>query len=150
MTPTETLRREHDLILQVLDAAEREVERQQSTGSLDVKKVEQMLDFFRNFADTCHHMKEEKQLFVRMAEYGVPFQGGPLGVMVTEHELGRHFLRETQAAILLARSGSSAAMKLIASNLAEYVELLRSHIRRRMRYSSRWPTNCWLRMTWQI
>ena len=128
MTATETLRHEHDVILLVLNAAEREVQTQRSTGQLNVNKVEQMLDFFRNFADTCHHMKEEKQLFVRMAERGVPFEGGPLGVMMTEHELGRYFLRETAAAIPLARSENAAALKLIAANLGEYVELLRAHI----------------------
>ena len=128
MTATETLIHEHEIISLVLDAAEREVQSQRSTGRLNANKVEQMLDFFRNFADTCHHMKEEKQLFVRMAERGVPFQGGPLGVMMTEHELGRHFLRETAAAIPLARSGNGAALKMIADNLGEYVELLRAHI----------------------
>ena len=128
MTATETLRHEHDIILLVLDGAEREVQAQQSTGDLDVNKVEQMLDFFRNFADHCHHMKEEKQLFVRLAERGMPTQGGPIAVMLSEHEMGRQYLRETAAAIPLARMGNAAAMKQMADNLGGYVELLRAHI----------------------
>ena len=128
MTPTETLYHEHDIILLVLDAVDRAVESFKSTGALNLQQVEQMLDFFRNFADTCHHMKEEKQLFPRMAEHGVPFQGGPLGVMMTEHELGRHFLREIAAALPRARTRHEEAPGVIVENLAGYSELLRTHI----------------------
>ena len=128
MTPTETLRHEHDVILLVLQAAESEVSSYQENGQLDAGKIEQMLDFFRNFADKCHHMKEEKQLFVRMAARGMPFDGGPIGVMMSEHEMGRNFLRETAAAIPNAKNGNAEAMKQVADNLGGYVELLRAHI----------------------
>ena len=126
MTPTETLRHEHDIILLVLSAAEREI---QSEG-MDVAKIGQMLDFFRNFADKCHHMKEEKQLFVRLSQRGMPFHGGPIAVMMTEHELGRHYLRTTAAAIPIAQTGNTDARQTIAENMSEYVELLRAHIRK--------------------
>ena len=62
MTPTETLKHEHRVILLVLDAAEREVASIEKTGKVQADKLQKMLDFFRNFADRCHHAKEEKLL----------------------------------------------------------------------------------------
>jgi hemerythrin-like domain-containing protein len=124
MKPTDTLRHEHDIILLVLEAAEREA----NSASPDVDKVEQMLDFFRNFADKCHHMKEENQLFVRLAERGMPVEGGPIAVMLSEHEMGRQYLRDTTAAITQVRAGNAGGVESIQQNLGGYVELLRSHI----------------------
>ena len=47
------------------------------------------IDFIRNFADTCHHAKEEGVLFASMEARGFPRQGGPIQVMLLEHEEGR-------------------------------------------------------------
>jgi hypothetical protein len=49
--------------------------------------------FFRNFADRCHHSKEEDELFPKMVEHGIPKEGGPIGVMLMEHDQGRAFVR---------------------------------------------------------
>jgi len=73
---------EHKIILQVLDAAEREARRMGETGEVRTERLEQMVDFFRNFADRCHHAKEEKLLFVRMEERGMSREAGPIGVML--------------------------------------------------------------------
>jgi hemerythrin-like domain-containing protein len=51
MTPTEILKHEHQVILLVLDAVEREVRSIQETGRVHVAEAEKMADFFRNFAD---------------------------------------------------------------------------------------------------
>ena len=56
---------------------------------MDKTSAEQALDFFRNFADRCHHGKEETHLFPAMEAKGFPRQGGPTGVMLHEHEQGR-------------------------------------------------------------
>jgi hemerythrin-like domain-containing protein len=124
MTPTETLKHEHQIILMALDAAEREVRSIQATGTLHADKVEQMLDLFPNFADLCHHAKEEKLLFVKMEERGIPVQGGPIAVMLHEHELGRGLLRAARQAL------DEAAAAGVRDNLDGYVRLLRAHIRK--------------------
>lgn len=58
MRPTETLKREHQVILMVLDAAEREVQWSREAGQVHADDVDKMADFFRHFADRCHHAKE--------------------------------------------------------------------------------------------
>jgi hypothetical protein len=72
MTPTETLKHEHQIILLVLDAVEREMRQIQAGGPLDEARIEQMIDFIRNFADRCHHAKEETLLFARMENGACP------------------------------------------------------------------------------
>ncbi|MGD0266766.1 MAG: hemerythrin domain-containing protein, partial [Candidatus Methylomirabilota bacterium] len=39
----------------------------------------------------CHHGKEENLLFKTMVDRGFPRQGGPIAVMLHEHETGRSF-----------------------------------------------------------
>ena len=126
MTPTETLQHEHEIILMVLGAAEREATSIQVTGAVHMDKVEQMLDFFPNFADRCHHAKEEKLLFVKIEERGVPVQGGPIAVMLHEHDQGRALLKATREA--LSRASDAAGVAGVKDNLSAYVRLLRAHI----------------------
>lgn len=127
MRPTETLMHEHQIILMVLDAAEREARWIKETGEVQAERVEQMVDFFRNFADRCHHAKEEKLLFVKMQERGMPTEAGPIGVMLYEHDLGRGYVRAVAEALPRAAS-DSAARQTILDNLTRYVQLLRDHI----------------------
>jgi len=128
MTPTETLKHEHQIILLALGAAEKEVSSIEATGRVHAERVEQMLDLFPNFADRCHHAKEEKLLFVRMGERGMPVQGGPIAVMLQEHEMGRRFLRAAAEALPQARSGDAGAVAAVRDALGGYARLLRAHI----------------------
>lgn len=128
MTPTETLKHEHQVILMVLVGAEREAQHICETGKVDADKVRQMLDFFRTFADRCHHAKEEKLLFKKMVEHGLPGDTGPIAMMLHEHELGRARLRAVDEALPGAIQGDKAEAEVVADNLDGYAKLLRQHI----------------------
>jgi hemerythrin-like domain-containing protein len=128
MRPTETLMHEHQIILIALGAAEREVASIGATGQVHTDRIEKMLDLFPNFADRCHHAKEEKLLFVRMGERGVPVQGGPVAVMLHEHEMGRAFLRAAAEALPQARAGDAGAIVALRDALGGYTRLLKAHI----------------------
>jgi hemerythrin-like domain-containing protein len=128
MTPTEILKHEHQVILLVLDAVEREVRSIQEAGKIHVAEVEKMVDFFRNFADRCHHAKEEDLLFVRMRERGVPVEGGPIAVMLMEHDEGRRHVKAVAEALTGAGSGDASAIASVRSDLESYARLLRAHI----------------------
>ncbi len=128
MTPTESLKHEHRIILAVLDAAEREADSIRGTGRIHGDEVRKMLDFVRSFADRCHHAKEEKLLFPKMEERGMSTETGPLAVMLHEHELGRGYVHDIAEAFSPAEAGDPAAARKVADALAAYAGLLRSHI----------------------
>ena len=127
-TPTEILRHEHQVILLVLAAARREAESIRRAGKVDAGRVGKMVDFFRNFADRCHHGKEETLLFVKMEQRGIPREGGPIGVMLAEHDAGRSLVRAVAAALPGAEGGDRAAALSIAEGLLAYADLLEQHI----------------------
>jgi hemerythrin-like domain-containing protein len=128
VTPTEILKHEHVVIQLVLGAAEREAQAMAREGKANRERVEKMLDFFVNFADRCHHAKEERLLFARMQERGMRADSGPIAVMLAEHEEGRRRLRAVRESLPQAASGDRAAVAAVSENLAAYVGLLRAHI----------------------
>ena len=128
MNPTETLKHEHQIVLLILDAAEREAASIRAKGTVRVPQVEEMLDFFKNFVDRCHHGKEERHLFPRLQERGLPSGVGPVAVMLHEHEQGRAAVRAIADALARVKAGDREAAGALAAGLTEYTELLRSHI----------------------
>jgi hemerythrin-like domain-containing protein len=124
MTPTEELRHEHEVILLVLQGAERQAAlRAPKQGNLN-----ELLDFFANFIDRCHHAKEERYLFPKMEERGVPNQGGPIGVMLSEHSRGRTLVAAMKEKLTGWHVDETLAD--LKKDLLEYVGLLRLHIGR--------------------
>lgn len=128
MKPTEVLKQEHQVILKVLDAAEREAARIGDSHPARMDRIEKMVDFFREFADHCHHAKEEKLLFVKLQERGMVVDGSPIGVMLHEHDQGRRLVGGVAEAVSFAARGDEKALATIAKNLADYAVLLRMHI----------------------
>jgi hemerythrin-like domain-containing protein len=128
MTPIELLMHEHQIILMVLGAVEREAQRIQDSGQVNAEKTEQMVDFIRDFADRCHHAREEGLLFVRMQERGMPAQGGPIGVMLMEHVEGRRLVKAVAEALADAAKGDPQAVVAVRDSLLGYTRLLRAHI----------------------
>ena len=128
MLPTDILKQEHQLILTVLDAAEREARAIAGGAAVDPDRLASFVDFIRNFADHCHHAKEEDLLFVRMGEKGFPLQGGPVAVMLHEHEVGRAHIAAVADNIAAAAAGVATARAVVVERLAGYAALLRQHI----------------------
>ncbi|HOW43886.1 MAG TPA: hemerythrin domain-containing protein [Candidatus Aminicenantes bacterium] len=128
MTATEMLVEEHDLIQKVLDWGETELARIAAGGRPDAGKLLQAVDFIRNFADRCHHAKEEGALFRRLVQKGMPRDNGPIAVMLHEHEQGRAHVAALAAAIAGAARGDAGAVAALREHLGGYIALLRAHI----------------------
>jgi len=125
---TEILSSEHRVIEQVLSCLEAMVRQARSTGGLDGQSAHDTLAFLRNFADHCHHGKEEDHLFPALEAEGLPRDGGPLGVMLYEHELGRAHLRGMDENLEAAAAGDAAALAEFVHRAEAYVAVLREHI----------------------
>ena len=128
MKATDILKHEHQVILLVIGAAEKEVALIGKTGRIHAQTVREMADFLKNFVDRCHHTKEEKHLFALMHERGMPLDVGPLAVMLHEHEQGRGHVRAVAEAVAGKDEPSAAAIGRVKDNLSAYAELLRAHI----------------------
>ena len=124
MKSVERLKAEHDLIERGLTLLEKAVARIEAGQPLPDGFPQWAPRFFQQFADQCHHAKEEDVFFPVLKQRGIPEQGGPIGVMLHEHVLGRDCvgrMREaSQAQPFDARTFADAAR--------QYIPLLRQHI----------------------
>ncbi|MCX6621389.1 MAG: hemerythrin domain-containing protein [Acidobacteria bacterium] len=124
--PVTELMNDHRLIENVLSALERRLAA--GGGEFPGEFVAQALAFFVEFADLHHHHKEEEVLFPALAQHGVPVQGGPIGVMLNEHTMGRQLLAGIRGNLEAAGGGGEQARAAVRADAARYIELLRHHI----------------------
>ena len=124
----DVLMSEHRLIERVLAALEAHVRELEQERRLERGPVRDFASFLRNYADACHHGKEEDLLFKRMADFGFPVEGGPIGVMLHEHSLGRQHVAALRAIGDAIGSVTGEEQAAFRQNAREYVPLLRSHI----------------------
>jgi hemerythrin-like domain-containing protein len=126
--PTDTLRSEHEVILDVLCALEA-ISRPAAEGfGLDLESARQSLEFLRNFVDRCHHGKEEELYFQALAARGMPVEAGPLFVMKSEHGEGRALIALMADALPRAERSQPGASIEFGTAALRYVELMRYHI----------------------
>lgn len=130
MTPIEILMQEHRTIERVIDRLAAVADAALDEGRLERQPALDALEFIRDFADGCHHAKEEGHLFALMAERGFSQEQGPLAVMLFEHEQGRACVRAMTGAVEAAAAGDRAAVEAFAQAAQAYAELLRGHIQK--------------------
>lgn len=130
MEVTKGLKQEHQDIQHVIDLMEQMSNRLVSGDSSMVPPLREAVDFVRGFADRCHHDKEEKLLFPALEASGVPRQGGPIGVMLHEHDLGRRYISGVSQGLDDYEAGKEGAADEVAKNVKGYAELLRAHIQK--------------------
>lgn len=118
---TQDLRKEHESILFVLEILDKMMQSKTQEEML-WQYYKELVYFLKIFADKCHHGKEENFLFKEMALNGVPKDGGPIGVMLHEHDEGRAYIAGMNEAV---ESGDLAKFN---TNALKYSGLLRNHI----------------------
>jgi hemerythrin-like domain-containing protein len=128
MNATDILMDEHRVIEGVLDALQTAAEAARNGADIRPGFFLDAADFIRNFADGCHHRKEEGVLFAAMAARGMPADSGPIAVMLADHEQGRRFTRAMRAAAERWQQGETFASLEAIENALGYVALLRQHI----------------------
>ena len=127
--PVEILMNEHRTIESVLTAFEKRIAALHSEP-FPYEFLTQALDFFRNFADGCHHAKEEEILFPLLEARGISRYGGPIGCMLKDHHHGRECLGTVRANLDAARDGAPEALAAIERAGMDYVSMLRQHIQK--------------------
>lgn len=126
--PTAILKSEHQTILRVLAVLEHLVARSERGDGFERASMGRCVEFFRLFADACHHAKEEELLFPVMEKRGIPNEGGPIGMMLYEHRLARQHTKEMADALAAHDHGEEDAKSNFHTAAHEYIDLLTNHI----------------------
>ncbi len=119
------LKHEHEAILsslQVLDQFCTDVSNGSTPEQIDLHSF---VRFLKEFADTCHHGKEEKMLFPALVEAGLSEHAGLIKVMLAEHLQGRDYVREMDLAI-----SAGPDYLTFAYAARNYSSLLKNHIQK--------------------
>jgi hemerythrin-like domain-containing protein len=128
MDAIETLMNEHRLIERAIDALVAFAGEAGRRRDDDKTELGRFVSFIREFADACHHGKEEEILFEAMVAAGFPRQAGPIGVMLAEHAQGRAHVGALAALAGQAEPWSPGDRERLAAAAHGYAELLRGHI----------------------
>ncbi|MDY9921058.1 MAG: hemerythrin domain-containing protein [Synergistota bacterium] len=127
MKATDTLRTEHlavSLMLEIMEAISVRITAGQSVQRQD---LDNMIDFLSVFVDQCHHAKEEQILFPELELAGIAKNGGPIGVMLAEHDLAREYIRIVKKELLNYGSADPSQLTDLTGSMQAYIELLNEH-----------------------
>jgi DUF438 domain-containing protein len=124
LTWTEILMKDHEMTERVFAAAEKALaEAAPPTPGL----VANLREYLVTYVDRCHNQKEEKALFPRLAQRGIPMEGGPVAVMLAEHGKARELVDRIDAAAKGYVDGDKGRLAGLKEAFAEYAALNKQH-----------------------
>lgn len=128
MDTTRCLREEHQVILKVLDCLEIALHAGKRDAVARNETYAPFIEFFRDFADRCHHCKEEDRLFPCLESCGMPHDHGPIAVMLADHRQGRAHVRAMAESLPAADAGDALSIRTVLEQGEAFLHLLRHHI----------------------
>jgi hemerythrin-like domain-containing protein len=128
MKATQQLKDEHDGVKVMLNILGQVCGQLETTGNLNEEHFKGILEFLKVFVDRCHHGKEEELLFPALEAAGILREGGPIGVMLSEHQLGRSYVKAMSESFEGYRPGNKSISQDIIRNARDYISLLTNHI----------------------
>lgn len=120
----ELLRHDHEITERVFAAVEKAFA---APGGPSQAQAGRLLEYVRDFVDATHNQKEERHLFPRLEAAGMPRHGGPLAVMLQEHEQARQLLAQLVPLASAYAAGQTAALHALHATFSEYAELCKNH-----------------------
>ena len=91
-------------------------------------QMQRAIDFLLVFGDKMHNTKEEKFLFPLMGQKGMPGEGGPIGVMLMEHDAERNLLQKMMTELPNLAEASATGRQKFAAEGFEYLTIRAEHI----------------------
>lgn len=125
-TPIRDLTEEHGGILLMLTVMEKISAKLKRGEEIEKKHLVQIVEFLKNFADLCHHGKEEGILFPQLEKLKI--NNIVINKLLGEHKTGRDLIRGISESVSDFAAGNPEAFH-IAENIDGYILLLRKHIR---------------------
>jgi len=123
------LRKEHAVILKVVNAMRKDVEALRRGETVSAVRLRKALDFFENFADACHHRKEQDHYFPAIEKLGGNPQHIGISSFLNDHTLYRVLLDKVRAGI-----DKDSVSPSVAEPLALYLSSVSLHICRENKF----------------
>lgn len=117
---------DHRIVREVLDSLELKLRQFEAKNEISISFMVSLTNFLSKFLDKCHHGKEEKCLFPSLEKLGVPREGGPIGVMISEHAEMKRLLNEIKSRLEEYSKGNVKAADVIGP-CYDFINLVRSH-----------------------
>ncbi len=125
--PIEVLMDEHRTVESVLDSLCLFARTTAESAADEREALGNFVALMRLF-DELHHMKEENMLFDRMEHCGFPRDGGPLAVMLMDHEACREMVGRMAALAEQPAAWTDDQRRALDETAVEYTLFLKSHI----------------------
>ncbi|MBZ0203720.1 MAG: hemerythrin domain-containing protein [Ignavibacteria bacterium] len=113
---------EHEIIKSVIEFRERISSLSKSDPQKYKNIINELVNFFRNYADKFHHYKEEKLLFPLMCEKNEMLQESIVSEMLENHQDFRKLVNSIETEVNSDNFGESVSL------LSKYTEMLLDHI----------------------
>lgn len=117
---------DHKVAREVIDHLENKLKEFESKNEISISFMFSLVNFLSKFLDRCHHGKEEKCFFPLLENLGIPRVGGPIEVMILEHQEMRTIIAKIDEYIKLYSEGKITASEVI-SYCKDLILLIRSH-----------------------
>ncbi|MBU2647291.1 hemerythrin domain-containing protein [bacterium] len=129
MNPIKRLISEHETIIDALQVLSKICDASATACQIaNPAHADQLVAFFRLYADAWHHGKEEDQLFPALEQIGISREGGPIGVMLIEHDQGREFVRGMGQSLTTFKDDSDKGTTDFIRYSRGFIQLLTQHI----------------------
>jgi hemerythrin-like domain-containing protein len=125
--PLEDLKDEHKEIMLMLHIMKIISSKIIEKEYIDKDHIQKVVEFLSNFADKCHHGKEEDILFPEMSKNQANVT--IINELLGEHKTGRDYIGGMKASLDGFSTGSPDAYH-IATNMNGYILLLTAHIQK--------------------
>lgn len=119
---------EHKVILQVVGNLEKFALAMRNAVRIDAELLREAVIFMREYADKCHHGKEEDLLFPAFIDHGVPPQGCPIAALLHEHKSGRELVGNLDKAVDDFQAKKSGAEESMLAAIDGLAKLYPNHI----------------------
>jgi hypothetical protein len=117
------LKRDHEVTEQVFAALDKAL----AAADGPPPALVGLLVEYLHYVEHCHNRKEELHLFPRLEQRGMPRHGGPLGVMLQEHEQARAILGRLLPAASAYAAGERDRLVEMRAAFGEYAALCKDH-----------------------
>lgn len=116
------LKKEHDALLHALRIMDKMIVDSSRDDESKFKYYDEVVYFFKTFADKCHHGKEENYLLEELTKKENYSENELIEEILKEHEQGREYIS------LMEKSMKSKNLKAFEDVAAKYHDLLVMHI----------------------